>query len=156
MPRSFGRSNESAAADGSVERPATRSAKLDQPQHRHCWTVLVSGQGAVLNKQTVPGRSRLDPDDLSARRFFSGWRVVINRDFEGPLRRDDTTADLGNAAEDRGVEIARATGVANANRHIFQDDKVPLVPQRLPIDSPLTDGAVTVLASKTVHLRHLT
>ena len=81
---------------------------------------------------------------------------MIKGDFECPLRRDCTTSDLRDAAEDRGVEISRATDIANADGDIFEDDKASLVPQRLSIDSPLADGSGTVLARKIIHVRRLT
>ena len=92
----------------------------------------------------------VDPVDLPF--LLSGRRVSIDGDLEGSLRRDRAAADLGHAAEDRGVEIPRPAPVADADGHVFQDDEAPLVPQRLAIDSPLTYGAVTVFARKIIHI----
>ena len=93
-------------------------------------------------------------------RTFAEWhlcrRISLDRDFQRSLRGDRATTDLGDATEDGGIEIACAAFVANADRHIFQDDKCSLVPKRLTIDSPVADSAVTVFAGKTIHAAHLT
>jgi hypothetical protein len=80
----------------------------------------------------------------------------MDGDLNRSPRWDRASADLGNAAEDRGIEITRATFIANADGHIFQNDKASLVPQGLAVHSPLTYGAITVFAIKIIHARYLT
>ena len=74
----------------------------------------------------------------------SDRRVAIDGNFNGLLCRCCAATNLGHTAEDRGVEIACATLFANTNRHIFENDEVPLVPQRLAIDPALMDRTFTV------------
>src|SRR5882672_2545204 len=74
-------------------------------------------------RDSEPHASHAAPASTNAR---SGWRVVLKGDFEGPLSRDSTPSNLGDAAEDRGMEITRATDIANADGNIFEDDKASL------------------------------
>ena len=112
----------------------------------------------IDKKSRHPEQIAGTPGTESRRRLstaMSCGRVTIDGNFDGSLRRDGATANFGDAAEDRGVEIARAAFVANADRHIFQDDKASFVPQRLASNSPLTHCAVTVFTSKIIHASHL-
>ena len=69
------------------------------PQRRVALLFLASVDVQRRQPETesaVPHAPLATLESMSAR---SGWRIMIKGDFEGPLRRDCTTSDLGHAAE---------------------------------------------------------
>ena len=73
-------------------------------------------------------RGRRQASDVASSSDSSHRRIGGDRDFDGRQRARRGPADLGHAAQYRGVVVAGTAGVANAHRHLFQDHEASLVP----------------------------
>src|SRR5438105_1907857 len=82
----------------------------------------------------------------------SSWCVAVHWNFNCTLWWIRAPPDLGDTAQNGGVKIPRATFVANADGHVFKDDKTTFVAQRFALDATFAHCPITAFARETVHM----
>src|SRR5258708_33242561 len=102
---------------------------------------MVTDRSRIVKEENVTE----NPDELIE---SLGRRISVNGDFNGSRRRRRAASDRGDASQHRCIKITCTALLANPDRHVFEDDKTALVPQRLAIDSPFADFAATMFATE--------